>query len=100
MKTIQIATAGVLALALTGVGVGAALASTPSPSASGAASHAVNTTVHPAVQVSTTSDTADGPEAATAEQTGNESSTANDGPGGHVDPDGVDVNHQGGAGEQ
>jgi len=50
--------------------------------------------------VSTTSDTTDGTEATTSEQEGTESSTANDGPGGHADPAGVDVNHQGGAGEQ
>ena len=75
MKKITIAATAALALALTGVGVSAAMAATPAPTPG----------------VSTTEPTTEAPST--------EAATPNDGPGGHADAEGVDVNNEGGASE-
>jgi hypothetical protein len=92
-KSIVIITTG-LAFALTGLGAGAALAatSTPTPQSSNSA---------PTATPSTDVEVPDATEAAAVETAGSESSTVSDGnDGGHADPTGADVNHEGGASEK
>jgi hypothetical protein len=91
MKTLKMGATIALAVALSGAGTVAAFASTP-----------------PATPSSTATVTSKAPtpgtgqivEATTPEKSGTESGTVSDGPGGHQDPDGVNVNHQAGSGEQ
>lgn len=93
MNKKKIAAAGIIVLALTGIGSGAALASTPAAPSSGTA---VTDTATPG-----TPDAPDSESESAGETTGTESVTPGDGnDGGHADPEGVDVNHEGGADEK
>lgn len=90
-KNTKVTLAVLAGLSLASVGAGAAMASTtPAPSAPAVASSEAATS-----ETSTT-------EAAGTEmpETGTESEAASDGPGGHQDASGVDVNHEGGADEK
>ena len=91
MNKKKFAAAGVIVLALTGIGSGAALAATPAAPNSGTAE-----------TDTATPGTPDAPDSESAgETTGTESATPGDGnDGGHADPEGVDVNHEGGADEK
>ncbi|WP_104131488.1 hypothetical protein [Cryobacterium sp. M91] len=91
MNKKRIAAAGIIVLALTGIGSGAALAATPAAPTSGTA-----------VTDTTTPITPDVPDSESAVETpGSEAATPDDGnDGGHADPEGVDVNHEGGADEK
>lgn len=91
MKTLKMGATIALAVALSGAGTVAAFASTPPAAPS---STATVTSKAPTPRT--------GPivEATTPEKAGTESGTVSDGPGGHQDPDGVNVNHQAGPGEQ
>ncbi len=80
-------------LGLASVGTSAAMASTPSAPPSTSTSSSTETTTP---ETAGATETPDAPETgATAE-----SSTANDGPGGHADAPGADVNHEGGDSEK
>lgn len=91
MNKKKIAVAGIIVLGLTGIGSGAALAATPAAPASGSS-----------VTDTSTPGTPEAPESESAVETpGTEAATPDDGnDGGHADPDGVDVNHEGGADEK
>jgi hypothetical protein len=91
MNKKKAAAAGIIVLALTGIGSGAALAGTPAAPTSGTA-----------VTDTATPGTPEAPDSESAVETpGSESATPGDGnDGGHADPEGVDVNHEGGADEK
>ncbi|TFD21373.1 hypothetical protein [Cryobacterium sp. TMS1-13-1] len=91
MNKKKIIAAGIIVLALTGIGSGAALAATP-----------VAPTATAAVVDPSTPGTTEAPESESAVETpGSEAATPDDGnDGGHADPEGVDVNHEGGADEK
>jgi hypothetical protein len=90
MKRSTIAAAGIIALALTGVGVSGAIAATPAPSSP----------VTDGTTPGTGATEAPGTES-TTETTGLESDGVSDGnDGGHADPEGIDVNHEGAADEK
>ena len=91
MNKKKIIAAGIIVLALTGIGSGAALAATPAAPTSGTA------VVDPSAPGTT-----EAPESKSAVETpGSEAATPDDGnDGGHADPEGIDVNHEGGADEK
>jgi hypothetical protein len=90
MKRSTIAAAGIIALALTGVGVSGAIAATPAPSSpvTDGATPGTGATEAPGTE-------------STTETTDPETDGVSDGnDGGHADPEGIDVNHEGGADEK
>jgi hypothetical protein len=90
MKKRKMAAAGLIVLALTGVAVGGAIAAPPAPSSSvtDGATSGTGGTEGPGTE-------------STTETTDPETSGVSDGnDGGHADPEGVDVNHEGAADEK
>ena len=91
MNKKKITAAGIIVLALTGIGSGAAMAATP---AAPAPVISVTDTATPGTPAAPDSESA-------VETPGTEAATPGDGnDGGHADPEGVDVNHEGGASEK
>jgi hypothetical protein len=96
MNRTKIAAVGALALALTGLGVGGAVAATPVPPTTATTAPAPDPTATNGTAPGTT-EAPDATEAPGAPETPG-ASDGNDG--GHADPDGVDVNNEGGAAEK
>lgn len=94
MQKKTLAVTAVLALALAGIGAGAANASTSAPSHSSS----VSTSVTPPAADTEVPDATEAPSGATETVETPGVSDGNDG--GHADPEGVDVNNQGGASEK
>lgn len=89
MKKIIVGIAtGALVLSISALGTGAALATSPTPSASSSTASSAPSTAGPAT-----------PEPAESADAAESSGAVADAPGGHSDPDGVDVNNVGGANE-
>lgn len=103
MKKFTIAAGAALALGLTGIGVGGAVAATlpptTPPASSSATTSTTKTTEVPGTEAADGSATA-GSEATGTEAPGTEKTSVSDGPGGHADAQGANVNHQGGNSEK
>jgi len=98
MQKKTIVVTAVLALALAGIGAGAANASTSAPSNSSSVSTPTTASVTPPAADTEVPDATEAPGGATETVETPGVSDGNDG--GHADPEGVDVNNEGGASEK